>query len=305
MLLILAFSKFDFGSMAKCEKRTAEAAENGEMNVQSDIDNVKIEGSGKVIDLVLPIVSLIVFSILAMLYVGGYFKGEGMGIAEAFGNTDASVSLVLGGFAALVVTFIFYIPRKILSFRSFMESIGEGIKSMVPADIILILAWTISGICRDLIGTGTFVGNAVAQSNMPVQLLPAIIFAVAGALAFATGTSWGTFGILIPIVTIICNHTDPTLMFPVLGATLAGAVFGDHISPISDTTILASTGAGCNHLEHVSTQIPYASIVAGSSFVGYLVSGFTDSAILSFISGLAVLIILLIVIKAKTKSKAI
>lgn len=305
MLLILAFSKFDFGSMAKCEKRTAEAAENGEMNVQSDIDNVKIEGSGKVIDLVLPIISLIVFSILAMLYVGGYFKGEGMGIAEAFGNTDASVSLVLGGFAALVITFIFYIPRKILSFRSFMESIGEGIKSMVPADIILILAWTISGICRDLIGTGTFVGNAVAQSNMPVQLLPAIIFAVAGALAFATGTSWGTFGILIPIVTIICNHTDPTLMFPVLGATLAGAVFGDHISPISDTTILASTGAGCNHLEHVSTQIPYASIVAGSSFVGYLVSGFTDSAILSFISGLAVLIILLIVIKAKTKSKAI
>lgn len=302
MLLILAVTKIDFGSMAKCERRTAESSGDGVLKAESDIDKVKVEGKGKVIDLVLPIATLIVFAILAMLYVGGYFNGEGMSIAEAFGNTDASAALVLGGFAALVVTFIFYIPRKVLSFRSFMDSIGEGIKSMVPADIILILAWTISGICRDLIGTGTYVGNLVADSSLPVQLLPAIIFAVAGGLAFATGTSWGTFGILIPIVTIICNNTDPSLMFPVLGATLAGAVYGDHISPISDTTILASTGAGCDHLEHVSTQIPYASIVAGCSFIGYLVSGFTGNAIISFIVGLAVLIGTLMFIKVKTSS---
>ena len=280
MILVLVFTKMDFGTMRRFERKAQEQgdldAQEGAIESTEEFDGTKISDKGRVFDLVIPIVALIVFSILGMLYVGGLFTGGAADIAEAFANTDASAGLTLGGFAALVVAFLLFVPRRVLSFRDFMEGITQGVKSMVPAFIILILAWTISGMCRDLLSTGEFVGNLVQTSNISLQLLPAIVFVVAGFLAFAMGTSWGTFGILIPIVVIICGTNSPYLI-PSLAATLAGAVYGDHCSPISDTTILSSTGAGCNHIDHVSSQMGYATLVAIVCFIGYLVAGLTEN----------------------------
>ncbi len=267
MVCVICLSNLDFGPMTKF---------NTLQQVDADKENSEeVNLKGKVRDLIIPIVALIVFSVVAMLYVGGYTIGGDMSIAEGFGNTDASVSLVYGGFGALVVSFILYIPRKIMTFHQFMECIVEGIKSMAAAFSILIMAWTISGVCRDLLGTGEYVGELVKSSNIPVFIIPAIVFAVAAFLSFSMGTAWGTFTILIPIVAIICSESAPELLVMTLSATLAGSVFGDHCSPISDTTILASTGAGCNHINHVSTQIPYAVVVAVCSFIGYIVAGLT------------------------------
>ena len=183
--------------------------------------------------------------------------------------------------AAWVVAFLLFVPRKVVGFREFMDGIGDGVKSMVPACIILTLAWTISGVCGDLLGTGAYVGDLVRHFNMSLYFLPAIIFVVAALLSFSTGTAWGTFGILIPIVMeVMGNIDDVKLLTVALAATLAGSVFGDHCSPISDTTILSSTGAGCNHLQHVSTQMPYALLAAVASFCGYVVAGFTEGNLL-------------------------
>ncbi len=298
MVCILCVTNCDFGPMTKFE--TLKNVEN------SAEEAPKANEKGKVRDLIIPIVALIVFSVVAMLYVGGYTIGGDMSISAAFGNTDASKSLVYGGFGALLVSFILYIPRKIMSFHKFMECIVDGIKSMAAAFSILIMAWTISGICRDLLGTGEYVGQVVESSNIPVFIIPAIVFAVAAFLSFSMGTAWGTFTILIPIVAIICTQTAPELLTVTLSATLAGSVFGDHCSPISDTTILASTGAGCNHITHVSTQIPYAILVAVCSFVGYIVAGLTYNvgAVGNVLITLAVSVALLvIVLKIKMKKK--
>ena len=237
-----------------------------------------------------------------MLYVGGYFAG-GMTLAQAFGNTDAGTALAIAGLGALVVAFVLFVPRKVLSFKDFMDGIGSGVKSMVGAFIILILAWTISGVCRELIGTGEYVGGLVAASHMPPVIIPAVVFLVAGGLAFAMGTSWGTFGILIPIVTMICGAVAPQLVTASLAATLAGAVFGDHCSPISDTTILSSTGAGCNHIDHVSSQIPYTLVVAGCCVVGYLVAGFTANVWLTLGVSVALLLVVLFILNKLAMSK--
>lgn len=213
-----------------------------------------------------------------MLYTGGYFtQADVTSLQQAFGNCDSSASLVMGGFGALVVAFLLFVPRKLISFQEFMGSITEGVKSMASANIILVLAWTLGAICSDVLSTGDYVKSVVLASQFPVAIIPAVIFAVAAFLSFSTGTAWGTFGILIPIVVEICASAAPELLVVALAATLAGSVFGDHCSPISDTTILSSTGAGCNHLAHVSTQMPYALLVAGCSFAGYLVAGFTNA----------------------------
>ena len=206
---------------------------------------------------------------------GGYWSEEGSTLFDAFGNTDAGTALSLGALASLIFAFIYFMCRRVLSFRDFFDCIGPGVKSMVPACIILTLAWTISGVCRDLLGTGPYVAHLVETSGVPVQILPALIFVVACLLAFSTGTAWGTFGILIPIIIAICEVAAPELLITTLSATLAGSVFGDHTSPISDTTILASTGAQCNHLKHVATQVPYAVTVAGCCLVGYIIAGLT------------------------------
>lgn len=301
MIVVLSVTQLDFGPMEKFEEHAMKTGDldyslSGSVNLQNDeLSNLKISDKGKVYDLLIPIGALIVFSILSMLYIGGYFEG-GMTLADGFGNTDAGPALALSSFAALIVTFLLFIPRKILTFREFMDGIGEGVKSMVGAFIILTLAWTISGVCRDLLSTGEFVGTAVANSNMPAMLIPAIIFVVAGFLSFSMGTSWGTFGILIPIIATVCQRVAPDLTIISLAATLAGSVLGDHCSPISDTTILSSTGAACNHIDHVSTQIPYALLSGACCLVGYLVAGFTKNLLLTLGSSILCLIVSLIVL---------
>lgn len=300
MVIIISCLQLDFGPMERFELN---AMEKGDLDSSSEFGNtvndelnqLRISPKGKVYDLLIPIAALIIFSILSMLYVGGYFEG-GMTLADGFGNTDAGPALALSSFASLIVAFLLFVPRKVLNFREFMDGIGQGVKSMVGAIIILTLAWTISGVCRDLLSTGEYVGELVATSNMPTLLIPAIIFIVAAFLAFSMGTSWGTFGILIPIIATVCSRVAPELTIISLSATLAGSVFGDHCSPISDTTILSSTGAGCNHIDHVSTQIPYASLVAVCCFIGYIVAGITQNlpltlgvSIICLVSSLVVL----------------
>lgn len=264
MVFFLSVTGFDFGPMKRAEenRRTQDAEAKEETAVKK----------GTVPDLIIPILTLIVCSILGMAYVGGYF--EGRSFAEAIGE-NPTAGLTLGTFAALVVAMVLYIPRGLMNLREFMAGVIDGIKTMIPALTILILAWALGGVCREMIGTGWFVSNFVTAANLSLSLLPAVVFAVAAFLSFSMGTAWGTFGILLPIVSMICVGNDSaSILIPALGATLAGSVYGDHCSPISDTTILASTGAQCEHLRHVETQLPYATLVAGVCFVGYLVAGF-------------------------------
>ena len=298
MVIVLCVTNIEFGPMAKFEKAAREGKEHKGMAAsegeEDELSRVKISSKGKVYDLIIPILALIIFAVFSMLYVGGYFEG-GMTIAEGFGNTDAGSAL------ALIVAFLLFVPRKVITFKEFMDGIGIGVKSMVGAFIILTLAWTISGVCRELLNTGEFVGGLVAASNMPPAIIPAIVFLVAGGLAFAMGTSWGTFGILIPIVTMICAAVAPELITATLAATLAGAVFGDHCSPISDTTILSSTGAGCNHIDHVSSQIPYTLVVAGCCFIGYLIAGVTANVWITLGSSIVLLLGTLVVLNKISK----
>lgn len=305
MVIILCVTDFDFGPMNVCEKR-AKKGNLGAIDAKMT-ENLKVSEKGRVFDMVIPVLALILFSVLAMLYNGGFW-GEDPAyhtLPAAFGNCVASEALVLGGFGALVVAFFLFVPRGIIGFRDFMDGIGEGIKSMVPAFIILILAWTISGVCRDLLMTGDYVKTLVEGSSMPGFLLPALIFLIAAFLSFAMGTAWGTFGILIPIVVPVCMAIAPQLLVVSLSATLAGSVFGDHCSPISDTTILSSTGAGCNHIEHVSTQMVYALLTAGCSFIGYIVAGLTNAnAVLSLGTALGLMLIGLVVLHKYSAAKA-
>ena len=273
MLIMLAVMKFDFGSMKKMEK----LAEGGDLFgglEKTENENVNVSSKGRVFDLIIPVLVLIISCITAMVYTGGFFEGESF--VTAFANCDASVGLVLGSFVALVITFLLYIPRKVISFKEFASSIPEGFKAMVAPILILTFAWTLSGFCRDSLGAGEFVSAFVEGHAAASALLPAIMFLIALGLAFATGTSWGTFGILIPIIIAIFPEMSEILVISI-SASLAGAVCGDHISPISDTTIMASAGAECNHIQHVSTQIPYALTVAAVSFVSYVLAGFVQN----------------------------
>ena len=266
MVFFLSVTDFDFGPMKR-----AESGRREEAPAVGNEEGTKKKGT--VPDLVVPVLTLIVCAILGMAYVGGYF--EGRPFTEAIGE-NPTAGLTLGTFAALVVALLMYIPRKIMSLQEFMTGIIDGIKTMIPALTILILAWALGGVCREMIGTGIFVSNFVSAVNLPFGFLPAIVFAVAAFLSFSMGTAWGTFGILLPIVSMMCVGSEgAAVLIPSLGATLAGSVYGDHCSPISDTTILASTGAQCEHLRHVETQLPYATLVAAVCFAGYLVAGFT------------------------------
>lgn len=306
MIIIICATNLNFGPMKRFEKAAIEQGDLFSGNSVQNADGDRAVGSkkGNVMDLVIPIASLIVGTILAMIYTGGGFSSDvtlaepvarKVKILSSFGNCDSSLSLVMGSFAALLVTFILYIPRKILTFKEFMENISEGIKSMVPAFTILILAWTIGGICSsDYLNTGEFVGHLVENSSFPVFILPAVIFCISAFLGFATGTSWGTMAILIPIGASLCEGAQTMeLLYPVLGSILAGAVYGDHISPISDTTILSSTGAGCNHMDHVSTQLVYASVVAVCCLVGYVLMGIMHAAYIPLAISIVLLLVLL------------
>ena len=249
-------------------------------------------GNGKILDLVLPLIVLIGACIYGMLYTGGF--NEGASISEAFADCDASKGLVIGSFTAFIFTALLYLPRKVVSFTNFCECFTLGFKAMTPAIFILCLAWTLSGICGDeYLNLGGYVGGIVHEHSSLAVFLPVIFFLVAIGLAFATGTSWGTFGILIPIAVAVIHLTPETynMLVVCVAAILSGAVGGDHASPISDTTILASAGAQCNHLDHVSTQVPYVLTVSACCIVGYLVDGFTQNGWLGLASAVACLVL--------------
>lgn len=314
MMFSLVFMRFEYGKMSKYEK--ALEVMNSDVEEESDV-----VGKGKVVDLIFPVVVLIILCTLGMIYTGGYFtkmvEEEGNMVAnpnyhqfiDSFASSDASVGLVLGAFGALIITVVSYVARKVLSFKNCMACVPEGFKAMVPAILILSLAWTLKAM-TDSLGAAQYVAGLVENSAVGLRnFLPAIIFIIACLLAFATGTSWGTFGILIPICIAAFSSSADALRVISISACMAGAVCGDHCSPISDTTIMASAGAQCDHVNHVSSQLPYSITVACVSFVTYIVAGFTQglgyvpSAIISFVFGLTVLLATLIIIKKKFGNK--
>ena len=311
MVLALAVLNFDFGPMKKAEA-ASNTAEESEKEVYASLTGAdpapedKISAKGTVAHLVLPIIVLIACCVVGMIYTGGFF--EGASFIDAFAGSDASVGLVFGSVVALVITIIYYLVTRVLSFRECMTAIPEGFKSMVPAILILTFAWTLKAM-TDSLGAADYVAGIVESSagNL-IVLLPAIVFLVGCFLAFATGTSWGTFGILIPIVvSVFGGNMDNTLMVVSISACMAGAVCGDHCSPISDTTIMASAGAQCDHVGHVSTQLPYAILVAGISLVCYLLTGVFSlmniPAIIMLPVGIVLTVAVLFGIKKATANK--
>ena len=303
MMVCLVVMKFDFGPMAAHEKN----AQNGDLfsSGKKDEKEVEVETAnprGRVVDLVVPILVLIICCIVGMIYTGGFFSGADF--VTAFSNSDASVGLALGSFFAMVLTILFYCVRRVLGFTDCMACLPNGFKAMVPAILILTFAWTLKAM-TDSLGAAAFVAAAMEKAAGGLMyLLPAIIFLVGCFLAFATGTSWGTFGILIPIVVAVFEKSDPKLMIISIAACMAGAVCGDHCSPISDTTIMASAGAQCDHVNHVTTQLPYVITVAAVSFVTYLLAGFVQNAWITLPIGLALLIIVLLVIRGTQTNRA-
>ena len=301
MVFLMTVMKLDYGPMRLHEKN----AMNGDLYTTdarpyADVKEEEGNTKGTVLDLVLPIVVLIVSCVLCMVYTGGFFAGENF--ITAFSDCDASVGLVLGSVLALLFTAIMYLPRKVITFKQFTASVTDGFKAMVPAMLILTFAWTLSGVTNQL-GATVFVAEFVRTSASSLaNFLPAIVFAIAVGLSFATGTSWGTFGVLLPIVCAV--FPSGTLQIIAISACLAGAVCGDHCSPISDTTIMASTGGQCDHINHVNTQLPYAMTVAAISFVGYILAGFVQSAWVVLPVSLAILVAVLFIIKAVQKKQA-
>ncbi len=296
MMVGMLLLKIEFGPMKVHEENAMKGdlfttPDRPYANAEQESSNTK----GTVVDLVFPIVVLIVCCVIGMIYTGKFFSG--VGFVQAFSESDASVGLVLGSFFAFVITIIFYAVRKVLKFGESMACIPEGFKAMVPAILILTLAWTLKEM-TDSLGAAVFVAGVMQSSALGLlKLLPAIIFLVGCFLAFATGTSWGTFGILIPIVVAVFSGTNENMMIISISACMAGAVCGDHCSPISDTTIMASAGGQCNHVNHVSTQLPYAITAAVVSFVTYIVAGFVQTAWIALPVGILLMLVALFVIK--------
>ena len=293
-MLFIIIAKADFGPMAVHERN----ALKGDLFTSGKEDfeeREAINTKGRVFDLVAPVVILIICCVIGMVYTGGAFSGEN--IIDAFANCDADYGLMVGSFCALLITIAFYSVRNVLSFNDCMRCIPDGFKAMVPAILILTLAWTLQAMTSSL-GAAEYVAALVDSGKGAfMSFLPAIIFVVACFLAFATGTSWGTFSILIPIVVDVFAGSDPTMMIISISACMAGAVCGDHCSPISDTTIMASAGAQCNHVNHVSTQLPYALLVAAVSFVTYIIAGLSKSVFISLPVGIALTAGALVIMK--------
>lgn len=294
MTVMLSIMNFDYGPMKKAE---AIIKDKKDVDTVLDIN----ESKGKVIHLILPIIVLIVSCVIGMVYTGGFF--EGVSFREAIANCDASVGLVFGSSVSLIFTVVFYVLTRVIPFRECMESIPEGFKSMVPAILILSFAWALKAMTNAL-GSDVYVAgvvNGFAENNTIMSLLPAIIFIIGCIISFATGTSWGTFGILIPIVVKVFNFdTGNTLMIISVAACLAGSVCGDHCSPISDTTIMSSAGSQCKHMDHVTTQLPYALTCAAITLVSFIFAGFVRNAILCLLFGFILEVITLLIIKRVT-----
>lgn len=297
MMVGMVLMKTEFGAMKTHEIN----ALNGDLYTTSArpyenaTDDETPNPRGKVIDLVIPIVVLVICCVISMIYTGGFFSGTDF--VTAFSQSDASVGLAMGSAFGLVFAIIFYMIRRVINFRDCMGCIPEGFKAMVPAIMILTFAWTLKAM-TDSLGAAVFVEEAMRSVAGGIEvILPAIIFLVGCGLAFATGTSWGTFGILIPIVVAVFEKSSPEMMIISMSACMAGAVCGDHCSPISDTTIMASAGAQCDHVTHVSTQLPYAIVAAAVSFVTYIVAGFVKTAWIALPVGIVLMLIVLFVIK--------
>lgn len=309
MVIFISVSDTDYGPM----KIHEDNAKNGDIyttrNNVYEQDAQPVTERGRVIDLILPVAVLIVFCVVGMIYTGGFFSGTDF--VTAFANCDAAYGLSLGSISALIVIIAYYMLRRVLKFNECMDSIAAGFKQMVPAILILTFAWTLKTMTNHL-EAGAFVSGVVQSATALSVLLPVILFVVAVGLAFATGTSWGTFGILIPIVTSVfeaelanVSQTGeiPSMVIICISACLAGAVCGDHCSPISDTTIMASTGAQCDHVNHVSTQLPYALTVAAVCVVGYLLSGFVHNVFIVLGFSLALMLAVLFAIRFFVKRK--
>ena len=298
MMIFLALMKFDYGPMKTHEKNAEEKGDLFTSGTRQAIEEMDANPKGKVIDLIFPVFVLIVCCVIGMIYSGGFFSGESF--IDSFSNSDASVGLAYGAAITTIITVIYYLCRRVLKFKDLMESLPEGFKAMVPAIMILACAWTLKAM-TDSLGAKIFIAQLIEGSAGAFQsLLPAIIFVIAVGLSFATGTSWGTFGILIPIVLSVFGAGQP-ITIVAISACMAGAVCGDHCSPISDTTIMASAGAQCDHINHVSTQLPYALTVAGVSTVSYVLAGFIPNWYIVLPISIVLMIGTLFVIKAATK----
>lgn len=296
MVFFVAYFSFDIGSMARFE-RNAMSQEEKSSEQQGSLE-------AGVRDLVLPILALIIGTVTMMIKTGGDALAEAgnpFTLLGAFENTTVGISLVTGGVASIIVLTLCLLVRRHISVGDYIKAYSAGIKIMSGAILILFFAWTINGVVSDM-QTGKYLSSLVA-GNISPALLPTILFVLAAAMAFSTGTSWGTFGIMLPIGASMAVHSDPTLIIPCLSAVMAGAVCGDHCSPVSDTTILSSTGAQCNHMDHVLSQLPYALLVAVASVVGYLVVGFTESGLLGFITAGITMLVLIMLFKAKKAEK--
>ena len=291
MVVLICVFSWDFGSMYKFELK----AKRGDLSAIESQSYEKEQANSKagLIDMVLPIVVLVVVSVLSMMYIGGFW-GDDPAFAGQFGaslgNSVSGQALTWGSFAALLTALLLYVPRKVMNYHEFFDGIVKGMQPMLVSGVILFLAWAIGGVCRELLSTPEFVSNLFQELGVPGAILPCIVFIFAAFLSFSTGTSWGTFGILLPIVAPVAQAIAPTLIIPSLASTLAGSIFGDHCSPISDTTILSSTGASCNHLDHVNSQMPYAVTLAAVSLIGYVIIGITGSGLLGFVVSLVLLV---------------
>lgn len=295
MVFFVAYFSFDIGSMARFEEQAAKLTE---------FEDEQIETKGHVRDLILPIITLIIATVAMMMKTGADALAESglpFSVLGAFENTTVGISLVVGGLSGLIVATICIVASGNISLKNYFRAYGLGVKMMSGAITILFFAWTINGVVSDM-QTGKYLSGLVAES-IGAGFLPAILFVLAAFMAFSTGTSWGTFGIMLPIGAAMAMHSDPALIIPCLSAVMAGAVCGDHCSPVSDTTILSSTGAQCNHMDHVISQLPYSLLVATASIVGYLVVGFTQSALLGFAATAVVIAILILLFKAKKQQK--
>lgn len=302
MMFLLSIFKIDFGPMKNCEENIKSKTNEKifEFANQSDLKNNK---NGKVIDLVLPIIFLICFCVLGMIYSGGFFSGENINFVQALSQSDASVGLVYGSFLALILSFCLYIFRGVLNFKECMDCISQGFISMVAPILILSLAWSLKAV-TDNLGAREFVAELVQiYAGGFINFMPCVLFIISGILAFATGTSWGTFGILIPIVINIFEKNNYPMMIISMSACMSGAVCGDHCSPISDTTIMSSAGAQSEHMEHVLTQLPYSLSCAFIASISYLIAGFTKSGFISLATGIILLVVFLVAIKKYKISK--
>jgi len=292
MVGIICFTDLEFGPMARFEYR---AINTGQLNEErgvppsgDDLSGIKVSSKGKASDLILPLVALIILTVIWMLYTGGFFAGSSL--REAFANTNAVVSLAYAAFICVVFCGVLYIPRGLLTFNDFMASVIQGMKSMIPTLVILALAWTLGGISSEL-GTGTYVADLFTE-NVSTALMPAIIFLISCFISFSIGSSYGTFAVMLPIAIPMAVAADAHLL-SMIAAVLAGGVFGDHCSPVSDTTIMSSSGASCHHIDHVTTQLPYAITVGVISLIGFLVGGFIQNIVIVLPLSIILLVITL------------